>query len=157
MGAFFAKNFELIKDLIRVRKRVVYSLFLISAFIWLSVDIPVNSRRPEVLFYTIIIVFFLFAITLDREENPVLLLISRYSFGIYLSHPLFYIIFHSYYMKVSPWTYFGINLAVQLGGSILLTYLIKQISWGHYLIGKVQKSNNSSHNQKSFQKVNVST
>lgn len=101
-----------------------------------------SSKRPDVMIYTVLMFCFLFWIGMKVRRMPRWILwISRFSFGIYLFHPLV----HHRMMK--PWL--PIDLPMPLYAVILftagillpvaLTWLISQIPLGSYLVGKLDK------------------
>lgn len=143
LGGYLAYNFERFKNWLRKNGNLINIITILTIiFTLITVNRPVTSKRPEILIFATGMILYLFHFTYKLEkEIPFITLISRFSFGIYLSHPLFYNLLHQYYLGVHPWLFFGISLGLQLGGGLILTYLISSIPGGQYVVGKIQKSN----------------
>jgi probable poly-beta-1,6-N-acetyl-D-glucosamine export protein len=99
------------------------------------------SNRVDVLVYTILIVFSLFYLASKFKKIPsIVLLLSKYSFGIYLLHPLFHKLLYRYSFEL-PYINMGLFLlmAFSLGafGSILITFILNKLKVGQTTVGKV--------------------
>ncbi|WP_010095157.1 acyltransferase family protein [Ornithinibacillus scapharcae] len=98
------------------------------------------SNRVDVMVYTVFMMFALFYLGSRFKKIPKFItLISKFSFGIYLLHPLF----HKIFVRTShelPYINMGIYLliALLLGvfGSMLVTFLLNKIRFGKYVVGK---------------------
>lgn len=140
LGGFIAKNYSPFKNQLLKRKKQVWFLTILAIlYILNTLEDPITSKQPEVLFYTLAIIAFLFLITgrLKKEYAPITL-ISRYSFGIYLSHRLFYTLTYGYFLNTHPLTFFMLCFIVQLMGGLACTLLISHLPVSQFIIGKIK-------------------
>ena len=86
------------------------------------------------------ILFTLFSVTRLRNvrATPLVKTINRYSFGIYLAHPMFFAVvdFIHEFMRFSLPVYALLLLVVGMAGSIGLNRLANALPWGGMLFGK---------------------
>jgi membrane-bound acyltransferase YfiQ involved in biofilm formation len=100
-----------------------------------------SSKRIDILFHTTFICFCLFYLTsLFKKLPQFLVLISRYSFGIYLLH-YFYIFVADYLFRLYPLQlgvmYIFLLFGFSLVGSIVTIYWLNKWRYGYLIIGKV--------------------
>ncbi|WP_135553076.1 acyltransferase family protein [Paenibacillus cymbidii] len=101
-----------------------------------------SSKRFDMLPFTLVAAAFVLslALRLKRVPSP-FVWISRYSFGIYLFHPL-YLAFLIVAVKKVPILAHNVLgvvflFAVTLPLSVFSLYVLNKVSWGPYLVGKV--------------------
>lgn len=129
----------------KYKKFIVTAPFIMGGIVLLmcysKILTPIHSKRVDILFYTISVAFFLFYIAMKLKRVPnIFMLVSSYSFGIYLLHPFFQEILK----KIAPQNYSFINLMLNiilyftLGVCIpiILTYLLNKTKVGPLLVGK---------------------
>lgn len=152
LGGFLAKNYSFLKNQLSKRKKQVWLLTILAVLYILStLEAPITSKRPEVLFYTPAIIAFLFLITGHfKKENTLITLVSRYSFGIYLSHRLFYTLTYNYFLETSPSTFFVLCFMVQLVGGLALTLIISHLPGSQFIIGKIKEEKQANQTSPRF-------
>ncbi|GIQ71391.1 hypothetical protein DUZ99_15865 [Xylanibacillus composti] len=137
-GGALARHYEPAMRLVQRYKWGVLAVLAAAAGLVLQMNGPVTSKRLEVLIYTAAVIPVLFwAARSVRGRAHWLQVISAYSFGIYLSHPLFFRLAGSWFSTAHPWLYFAQALVVQAVGGFLLTWLVSRLPYGSLLVGKV--------------------
>lgn len=102
----------------------------------------ISSKRVDVMIFTISTILLLFqAGLLIKQVPPWVVLVSQYSFGIYLLHPFAQKIIQ-WWVKPFDWSERPALLALLLwlGGVLIpisLTYLLNKTAFGPYLVGKI--------------------
>ncbi|MCM3598335.1 acyltransferase family protein [Metabacillus idriensis] len=101
-----------------------------------------SSKRIDMLFFSTSLIISLYYLSLKIRQVPkIIILISQFSFGIYLFHPLFMAIM-AIGFNLIPWiadpitktiSYFMGSLVL----SIISTYLFNRIPYGHFFSGKI--------------------
>ncbi|WP_349409391.1 acyltransferase family protein [Pseudalkalibacillus sp. SCS-8] len=101
----------------------------------------ISSNRVDVIVYTILVLLLLFVIGTWLERIPrIIVLISQYSFGIYLLHPFFLQLLNLYYSKtgeVSLLTYSITSFIAGVAGPIVVTFLLNLTPVGAFTVGKI--------------------
>ncbi len=86
------------------------------------------------------ILFTLVAVTRLRQVPAPALVktINRYSFGIYLAHPMFFALVDvgNAYWQLPLWLYALLLVSVGMAGSIWLNRVANRLPWGGMLLGK---------------------
>ncbi|MRX74126.1 acyltransferase family protein [Bacillus lacus] len=101
-----------------------------------------SSKRADILLYSSAMIFFLLYIggLIQKMPRPIMLL-SRYSFGIYLLHPIFLAMIT---VAVGEQMTYFLYLAITYFGSILLSiltaFLLNKTKYGFVLAGKPGKN-----------------
>lgn len=97
-----------------------------------------NSKRIDILFYTISLIFVLFYLTSKTTRLPrFVLLISRYSFGIYLLHLMVVQTLGTIFKGFHPLINLSFTFILSIVISIALTYIIHLMRIGSYFLGKI--------------------
>ncbi|WP_418039175.1 acyltransferase family protein [Paenibacillus xylanilyticus] len=97
-----------------------------------------NSKRIDMLLYTISVIFVAFYLTSKIKQIPWIIdLVSRYSFGIYLLHLIFVQNFSEIFDGLSPWINIPLTFVLSIGVSILLTFVLHKLKIGNYFVGKI--------------------
>lgn len=150
LAFYCGRNFERFQSsLKRYNKLIVILPFIMGLLLllinFLGILITITSQRVDVIFYTISVAFFLFYVATHLAKVPnFILMISQYSFGIYLLHPFIQ-------GMVSNVTFSGfsilnlvINIIVYLITGVVLsaviTKLLNYARVGPFLVGKVKKA-----------------
>ncbi|MGN4126112.1 acyltransferase family protein [Lysinibacillus sphaericus] len=112
----------------------------------------IHSKRIDVILYTLSVAFLLFFIASKLQRMPsFMIFISRYSFGIYLLHPLFNILVKGflspYVEKLSIFSVVGISFFISTSCSIGVTYILNKWKFGAYLVGQVHQDVKTSANK----------
>ncbi|WP_433744911.1 acyltransferase family protein [Falsibacillus pallidus] len=101
----------------------------------------VSSRRIDILIYTVILYVLLFQLTSKLKKAPNFILqISRYSFAIYLLHPLVQLLTNDLLpdnMNIILYTTIQFTMGIVI--SILLSMLLNRLPIGFAFIGKLGK------------------
>jgi membrane-bound acyltransferase YfiQ involved in biofilm formation len=138
LGGMIARDYEKFKERIVRYKSTFIAFLVLGCMAVLTMEGPVTSKQLEALIYTasmIPVIFFL----ANRYGGKIQFLsyISKYSFGIYLAHPLFFRWTHEYFSVSSAWLYFFQSLTVQFLGAFLLTWIVCRLPLGSFIVGKV--------------------
>lgn len=101
----------------------------------------ISSKRVDMIALTVcLIAFICFAVAKMRKLPPFFVWLSRYSFGIYLLHPLLMAVLIVPLQRIPiigvNWMGMMILFVTSVVGSILIAYLLNRFRWGPYLIGK---------------------
>jgi membrane-bound acyltransferase YfiQ involved in biofilm formation len=114
------------------------------SYLLLSNDvIPViSSKRVDMVLFTVSLIFFLcYIVSKVRDLHPVIMWVSKYSFGIYLLHPLFMAVMFIPLQAIpairSNWIGIAALFISSILASVFVTYLLNKTRWGPYLIGKI--------------------
>lgn len=129
-------------------KYAVYGLVLISAATLLSNSyvgfFEPSSKRPDVVLYTISIVFLCFLLfSKVKSVPPFVAVISQYSFTIYLLHGYFLGISVLLWGQLKDYPFFVgtiIISALAIAGSILLSWLANHYKYGYMFVGKINRT-----------------
>ncbi|MCP3032871.1 acyltransferase family protein [Halobacillus sp. A1] len=108
----------------------------------------IQSKRVDIVFYTISLAFFLFYVGMQIKKVPnILIKISQYSFGIYLLHPFFQLflenLFPNNYSLTSLVIYIIAATVIGLIGPVLSIIIFNKFKFGPYIVGKVGIGSNS--------------
>jgi len=100
-----------------------------------------SSKRIDMLFFTVSVIFLLYWIALRLRSIPkIFVWISRYSFGIYLLHPLFLGVLAQVpqqFKSIHPILQTIILFVVCILLSALTVYVAVKIPFGQYVIGRI--------------------
>lgn len=139
-------NYEIFIYKIKQYRNWIFCLLPISIFIVLLVNnidtIEFGSKRIDMIPFTIMMIFTLFIIANKMKNTPSLfLLISKYSFGIYLLHSfylrLIYKITNSLGLDLG-YSSIVLHFVFSVCCSILTIYILNQIPFGKYIVGNVK-------------------
>ncbi|MFJ7661021.1 acyltransferase family protein [Lysinibacillus sp. NPDC097162] len=154
---YCGKNYEQFISLLHRFRYVLPSICLLMLGIllasqWSGLITEVHSKRIDVIFYTLSVAFLLFFIASKIRNMPKLIIfISRYSFGIYLLHPLFNIMLKSFFTKyidvLSASTVIVSTFFISTVCSICVTYLLNKWKFGPYLVGQVHAKEKATSNK----------
>lgn len=116
---------------------------LIAVFVFTYLDLfSRTSKRPDMIFYTCSVIFALIYLTSLLPKVPkLLMLISNYSYGIYLTHYFFLYLFKP--IHVLPiYIYIPLLFILTTVSSIATVKLFNKIKFGHYIVGKIRVTSN---------------
>ncbi|WP_408892333.1 acyltransferase family protein [Paenibacillus taichungensis] len=113
--------------------------FLAITFLKFKMILPeTNSKRIDILFYAISMVFVIFYFASKLKRIPrVIDQISRYSFGIYLLHLMFVQTISKFFSELHPFINLPLTFIVSISLSIIFTYLLHKLKIGNYFVGKI--------------------
>ncbi|MQR87065.1 acyltransferase family protein [Bacillus megaterium] len=146
LGYYIGNNYKEYKHFLNKNKKLVLIMpaivYCLLVGLKLSQILPEStSKRPDIPLYTLTIICFIFYVTPKIKTVPKLvMLISNYSFNIYLLHMIFiYIIKPLPSMNMITYTISLIFLSITC--SILLANVINRWKFGKYLIGNTLSIN----------------
>jgi len=119
---------------------IVCGAAVLAAFLFGWID-RIYSKRIDVLFYAIGMILGMFYLSRKWRTPSVLVLISRYSFGIFLVSR--FILFGvallapTSYSVAKFGTFTIIAFVVAIAGSIMVTYMLNRFRYGAYLVGRI--------------------
>ncbi|MEF3302290.1 acyltransferase family protein [Paenibacillus sp. GYB003] len=102
----------------------------------------VSSKRVDMVIFTVSVIFLVCYIMVRVGKiSPVFISISRYSFGIYLLHPMFlavmFVPLQMFPSFRSNWFTLAVLFAGSIGCSVVTTYILNKTKWGPYIVGKI--------------------
>ncbi|EEL84396.1 hypothetical protein bcere0029_58940 [Bacillus cereus AH1272] len=131
----------------------VCTAILVMTLAYTGILTPIQSKRVDIIFYTISLTFLFFYIASRMQNIPSFLIeVSKYSFGIYLLHPFFQLLVERAY----PNQFSNYNLIIYifiafLSGVLapmICTYLLNKVKFGPYIVGKVGRGNSKDNFKK---------
>ncbi|WP_332628444.1 acyltransferase family protein [Halalkalibacter flavus] len=142
LGYYCGKNYEAFKRKLQEHKTVLtitplLALCLIVFLVRSDILPEVSSKRVDYIFYTVSVILFIITWTSKLKKTPkTILLISKYSFTIYLIHKVFL-----YYLPtiafLSPLGYFLFSAVFCTIGSIAVSKMFSYVPVSKYLIGNL--------------------
>ena len=150
VGFYCGKHYDiLLKNSESYRTKIISLPFITAIlvlFMYYSDIISDNSsKRIDMIFFSISIIFLLYYIANKATKIPNLLIfISRYSFGIYFLHMIFLYLMKTYLKSISflnwnPYITLAFLFIVSVLASIFTTYFINTFKYGKYIVGKVAR------------------
>ncbi|WP_193064918.1 acyltransferase family protein [Oceanobacillus oncorhynchi] len=145
---YLGKNYKPIIAALQKYKLGVYlsvplSIGIVLIFNNIYPDVSFGSKRFDLVFLTFSVIATVASLTKKVKELPPLIdLLSRYSFGIYLLHWFFMLVQQKLFSIIGvDFGYFNILIYFALGlfGSITLVYIANKFSFGKYIVGNVRK------------------
>ncbi|MYL62202.1 acyltransferase family protein [Bacillus hwajinpoensis] len=102
----------------------------------------ISSKQIDIVLFTTSMIFLIYYLGLKLRRVPdFFVFISQYSFGIYLFHPLFmafiFIGLSVIPFNIHPLIETIIYVVFSVGLSIIATYIMNKIPYGHYVSGKI--------------------
>lgn len=148
--AYYAgRNYVAFVQFIRSNIKWIYILLPISIAITLRMNeigsFGFGSKRIDMILLSTLLIFILLTFANKVKVHPILKVVSRYSFGIYLLHYLFLSImdrlFHQYDLY-STLGYLSILMMfiISTTCSISMIYLVNRFKIGKFLFGQVKSS-----------------
>jgi membrane-bound acyltransferase YfiQ involved in biofilm formation len=149
LAYYCGRNYEAFKEAVRRNGLWIMAFLLVASaaplyLLQQGILKDISSKRVDMLFFTVAMSLFLFYIALRLKDIPRwILTISRYSFGIYLFHPLYLAVMVLITRKVPLLDGTVLGVVVMLFGStigsIVTLHILNKWSWGPYFAGKVGK------------------
>jgi len=146
---YCGKNYNKFLNTVRKYQPVVWCCFVISIVIILINNyydlFNYGSKRVDMILFTLsIVTLILYLFSNVKKVNFIINIISKYSFGIYLLHMFFLILFKEIFklLNVHP-GYWAIPFwfAGSIIASIISVYLVNKIPFGKYLVGGINDPN----------------
>lgn len=145
---YCGRNYDYFLKTIKKYKSLIIAALLISVLIVLTIDFlqlsPNGSKRIDMIPFTILAVsLMLSSFSKIKKVNGILMIISNYSFGIYLLHVFYLIVakkifdfmdIHYGYWSIPLWFIFAVF------ASIFSVNLVTRLPLGKYILGNVNKS-----------------
>ncbi|MFM9534927.1 acyltransferase family protein [Lysinibacillus sp. IITD104] len=152
---YCGKNYEKFLSLLQRFRHLLLIVSLITVSILLASQLSgiiteVHSKRIDVILYTFSIAFLLFFIASNRRKMPkFIIFISRYSFGIYLLHPLVNSLLKIFLTNVietlSVFSVIAISFIISISCSICITYVMSKWQFGAFFVGQLTNNGYSSN------------
>ncbi|MDO6657806.1 acyltransferase family protein [Anaerobacillus sp. 1_MG-2023] len=142
-GRYYAAFMKLLKD---HSKAVVIAPIVIagmSVFLFnQGIFAKISSKQIDILFFATSMIFLIYYIGMKtRRISTFFVVISQYSFGIYLFHPLFmaviYIALSILSVSLHPLIETVIYSVISVGLSIIASYIVNKVPYGYYFSGKI--------------------
>ncbi|MCI0766520.1 acyltransferase family protein [Bacillus sp. TL12] len=149
IGYYAGTRYEEFKTWLNKNQKWIISSWIVTGttvilFQYFEILTMTSSKRVDVLLFTICTILVLFQIASQIKHVPkALILINKYSFGIYLLHPFFHRTISNMILEKFPQfsTLFGsisIDILVGILCPIPVVYLLNKTKIGPYMIGKVR-------------------
>ncbi|MBM7649319.1 membrane-bound acyltransferase YfiQ involved in biofilm formation [Bacillus ectoiniformans] len=128
-----------IKKHVKAIGAICASSALVMVYMFLSGEFSaMTSRRIDVIFYTVSLFMLLFYWMTKMKKIPApVMLISRYSFAIYLLHPMMQNIMHSWFVPMRLSMYIPLMFVLNTAACILAAWLLQKIPFGKFIIGNI--------------------
>lgn len=158
IGYYAGSHYEYFKTWLNKNLKWIISLWILTGimiilFQHFNILTVTSSKRIDVLLFTIFTILLFFHIASKMKHVPkFLILISQYSFGIYLLHPFFHrTISNMILIKIPQFqTLFGslfIDFFIGILSPIPVVYLLNKLKIGPYIIGKIRINQKSKLNR----------
>ncbi|MBD1378849.1 acyltransferase family protein [Metabacillus arenae] len=105
-----------------------------------------TSKRIDMIFYTISIIFFIILISKLIPKTPrIIFLLSNYSFCIYLLHMVFIHLLELAlpFSYLNKFTYLLFASIITISCSIIFAYIVNKLKFGKFLVGNINNFNTS--------------
>jgi membrane-bound acyltransferase YfiQ involved in biofilm formation len=143
LGYYCGRYYTELKIAINKYKTLIYTLSIVTLFIGFLVNhfqlYTIDSKRIDNILYTTCIILLVFQLTSKVQSVPnFVMLISRYSFNIYLLHEVFMMsVQYVPFVKDMNILVYIISLSIlAIGGSIFISTVLNKFSFGGYLVGQ---------------------
>ncbi|MDX5378544.1 MAG: acyltransferase [Halomonas sp.] len=117
-----------------------FLLGFVAAVVLLTLrgDLEYSSKETWVVPFFVLFTFYVVTRLRNVRATPLVKFINRYSFGIYLAHPMFFALvdFAHEFVPFSLLLYSLLLLVVGMAGSIAFNRAVNGIPWGGMLFGK---------------------
>ncbi|MED0665968.1 acyltransferase family protein [Bacillus badius] len=149
LGYYAGAYYGAFKEWVAARQPLLFASWLLSGALLVALNHfgvieGMSSKRVDVLLFTTATVLFGFSLCMKVRRLPkAVILISTYSFGIYLLHPLFqnltYRLLESGHVPAPRQLVLLIGLFFATGTllSMLAMYLLNKLPFGKYAVGKI--------------------
>lgn len=102
----------------------------------------ISSKRVDMLLFAMSMILFIYLVAMKIREIPSLIVvISQYSFGIYLLHPLFLAMMFLFVNRLQvSWNPIALTIVYFVGSTILsmaTMHLLNKIPFGPYVVGRI--------------------
>ncbi|MBT2679814.1 acyltransferase family protein [Bacillus sp. ISL-35] len=166
LGFYCGKYFDKFVYLLGKYSKTVFALPPLTFFLFIIINKfdlinYTTSKRVDMVPYTVSIIFLIFLVSTHfiKTVPKIVMIISNYSFSIYLLHML---IIHLIELFTPPimlnkLSYLVIVMVISVCFSILLSYLINKFTFGKYIVGNINtyKSYTAKHKFKSPRSIKV--
>lgn len=161
LAFYCGKYYETYIKFVKNNRFAVALLFFasFSLIIWFQYQdfiIREDSKRVDIILYTISIIFLISAFFRENKSVPFIFLkISQYSFGIYLQHIFYFSVINVSLRVLNIQVPYIPNVLILTIGSIICsiitTYTLNRFRFGKYIVGQVGKAyepgQSSQHNK----------
>lgn len=146
LAFYCGRNYEAFVSFIKNNRPVIFLLSFATMLLVLTVyhlDIisTSTSKRPDMVLLTTSLIFAIYAIGLSIKKVPnLLIMISRYSFGIYLLH-VFYLQVLFKVLQMVPFNLYGFSsfilFGISVGLSMATIYITNLFPFGKFIVGNI--------------------
>lgn len=144
LGYYCGRNYESVLKVLRKFNKLFLAfpimslglMFLMNKYFLISQD----SKRIDMLIYASSMTFLIIYVTSYFKTTPrIVMLISNYSFSIFLLNELFFLLFQLLYPPayLNLLTYSIIVFVLSISCSVGTSYLLNRFNLGKYLVGNV--------------------
>ncbi|WFA05214.1 acyltransferase family protein [Bacillus sp. HSf4] len=146
LAYYCGKDYKRFLALLDQYRYAVYTAAVVTAvsivaISYFSENIAITSKRPDILFYSISIIFLCFHLFSKLTAVPRLIMfISNYSFSIYLLHAFFLIIgmaVLSGINSISPVPAVALLFFGGTGAAIFVSWSVNKLKYGYMFVGKI--------------------
>lgn len=144
LGFYCGKNYKKVKNTIKAYGKLILIMPLITFVIMLFMNkyflISQDSKRIDMLLFSTSMIFLIMYLASFMKSTPkVVMLISNYSFSIFLLNEIFFLLF----LNVTPPPYLNmlayslIAFVLCLACSICTSFFVNKLKFGKYLVGNI--------------------
>lgn len=142
-GRYFSEFVSLLKNNSKIVLAAPFMTGSLCVYLY-QADIfgKISSKQIDMVLFTTSMIFFIYYVGMSLKRVPQFFVtISQYSFGIYLWHPLFmafiYIGLSLLPMDLPAVVSVAVYAVVSVALSVIATYVLNKVPYGHYLSGKI--------------------
>lgn len=149
LGYYAGKHYYYLKAKLNTKPALIILIFTSVAFLmivlvtkYFKIIDAVSSKRIDIVFYTISIILLIFSVSTFINRTPrIIIMLSNYSFSIYLLHKVFLRLFEilDIFEEMNIVAFIVFTFILSLGVSIITSYLINITWFGKYLVGQNQQ------------------
>lgn len=146
LAYYCGKNYKSFLALLDKYKYAVYGTALISAAAIVAIsffgeNIAVNSKRPDIMFYSTSIIFLCFHLFSKLNAVPrLIMMISNYSFSIYLLHAfllIFGLVILTAFEGLHAAAACVLLFVICTGGAMFISWAVNKCKYGYMFVGKI--------------------
>lgn len=150
LGYYCGKYYDDFIKILRYHRRKVILLPFLAAtvvgYLYLSEILTMNdSKRIDMIFFATSMIFFIYYIAVKMKGTPnIFIIISRFSFSIYLLHMVFLylgvqLVQNTSYINLHPLSVLSLLFIGSIAASIISTLVISKFSIGKYIVGRINR------------------
>lgn len=144
LGFYCGRNYSFVLEKLHKYKKLVIIFPILSLLLMLLANkyflIDQSSKRIDMLVFAVSMIFLIMYRTSIRGKvPPIVMMISNYSFSIFLLNQVFFILLSHVKPPVflNILSYSLVAFLLSLFASILTSYLLNRFKFGKYIVGKI--------------------